>query len=241
MSDYLTDAANRADPFGTPAIRPRVRSVFEGSPPPAISNPVLETPAPSIRPMSPTPPISERNDFEPLSFAPQESSPPIWSVNPQVLSSISSPSTAPASAPISSETVDVRPVPQSPRALSPSRKPEFISPSIATKKEIPQITPDSPSPLSPSPPAQIPPLHSPSRPLAAPLLTTPKAEIRHVSPETASSPPAVNVTIGRLEIRAAPVPEKPRRPPQPAAHGPLALDDFLRSKSSRALPSGSFP
>ena len=70
------------------------------------------------------------------------------------------------------------------------------------------------------------PLLEPARRPLPPVILPPAA--------TPPAPPSVNITIGRLEIRAAvPAAEHARRKPQTAGHGPLPLDEFLRGKSPR--------
>jgi hypothetical protein len=71
-----------------------------------------------------------------------------------------------------------------------------------------------------------PPLLELARPALPPLIPPPAA--------AQPAPPSVNITIGRLEIRAAtPATERTRAKPQTAGHGPLPLDEFLRGKSPR--------
>jgi hypothetical protein len=90
-------------------------------------------------------------------------------------------------------------------------------------------------------------------PVLGPLLSEPAGavglmEVRVpgellVSPEPASSPdPVVNVTIGRVEVRASspPPPEKPSpRPKKPS--GIISLDKYLSQRSRAAAERGGKP
>ena len=128
--------------------------------------------------------------------------------------------------------------------LSPDHTPPAapVPPSIGHR---PSVIAQQSAAFSPAPsaaPATSAIGHRPSSmsPATAPLLESPRAAL----PQPAFTAPAapeqrtVNITIGRLEIRAAtPAPDRPRAP-RSTGRGPLALDDFLRGKS-RARPSAS--
>gem|GEM_PF-4343822 len=72
---------------------------------------------------------------------------------------------------------------------------------------------------------------------APPLLELPRAEAHPPAPVAPAVPVpeqrVVNITIGRLEIRAATPAQERSRAPQPPGRSPLPLDDFLRGKSPR--------
>jgi hypothetical protein len=56
--------------------------------------------------------------------------------------------------------------------------------------------------------------------------------IAPLPPAAATAPPAINVTIGRVEIRAAPPPAQQRAKPKPATV--LSLEDYLRQRAKGA-------
>ena len=107
--------------------------------------------------------------------------------------------------------------------VEPTELPEPIV--IRQEVRIPGRTPAVPVP---APAAQrSAPLLEPARPALPPT----------AAPAPVAPPPAptVNVTIGRLEIRAAvPAPERSRPQPKAKEAGPLPLDEFLRGKSPRS-------
>jgi hypothetical protein len=70
----------------------------------------------------------------------------------------------------------------------------------------------------------------------APLLELPRTAAPPLSVSVTLPAPeqrTVNITIGRLEIRAATPASPPPRAARPQSRGPLGLDEFLRSKSPR--------
>lgn len=98
------------------------------------------------------------------------------------------------------------------------------------------------SPAAQAAPAPSPIGHRPSSilPATAPLLESPHSALpaSTIAAPAAPEQRTVNITIGRLEIRAAtPAAERPRTPRQ-AGRSPLALDEFLSGKS-RARPPAS--
>jgi len=56
--------------------------------------------------------------------------------------------------------------------------------------------------------------------------------IASLPPAAATAPPTINVTIGRVEIRAVPPPAQQRAKPKPATV--LSLDDYLRQRAKGA-------
>jgi hypothetical protein len=48
----------------------------------------------------------------------------------------------------------------------------------------------------------------------------------------ATTPPTINVTIGRVEVRAVPPPAQQRAKPKPASV--LSLEDYLRQRAKGA-------
>jgi hypothetical protein len=57
----------------------------------------------------------------------------------------------------------------------------------------------------------------------------PLPSVAPLSPAAATAPPTINVTIGRVEIRAVPPPAQQRTKPKPATV--LSLEDYLRQRS----------
>lgn len=238
MSDYLTNAANRADAISLPAIRPRVRSAFEGPPAPVFIEWPKETPAQPSRGILPTAPGSRDGESHPPALAPHETSRSVPSAIAESPSLTAASAAALPGAHHPHSAVFVRPIIESQRSVSTLRKSELAPSSASTPRVFPQFDSKNPAPYEKIDStesissAEASPLH-PTQPFSVPLLAPPKAELRTSAGESAPSPPAVTVTIGRLEIRAAPIPEKPRPAAQAAARGALPLDEFLRSKSAR--------
>lgn len=84
-----------------------------------------------------------------------------------------------------------------------------------------------PAPVAP------PPAPEPGRALRVEVRPAPAAERRIAPRQVAEAPPAapptIQVTIGRIEVRAAPAPPAAR--PAPAAGPALSLDDYLRQRN----------
>lgn len=82
-----------------------------------------------------------------------------------------------------------------------------------------------------------------SRPPAAPLdlaIRMPevrprptRGEIRAAEPAPAPRPPVVNITIGRVEVRAPAAAAPPARPARPPRQEPQSLADYLKQRSGR--------
>ena len=132
---------------------------------------------------------------------------------------------------------DIQP-PKSPRPDSVS---EGASQTAAVSVAKPQ--PVSPTPLaSATPPAAASSLRSQSqisnlksqipRPIARPAIATrPTPSMPQTAPAT-PAPPVVQITIGRVELRAIVTPASPRALPPPAPK--LGLDEYLRQRTGGA-------
>jgi len=107
------------------------------------------------------------------------------------------------------------------RALAPTIEPSVRPPQPAA--ELPASEPSQPTPLASIAPAPEPAIQ-PLRPVVTPL---PDLAARNIPLVPA---PTVNVTIGRIEVRATPPITSPRRStPQPNL---MSLDDYLRSRAN---------
>jgi hypothetical protein len=65
--------------------------------------------------------------------------------------------------------------------------------------------------------------------LQAPVIIPDRA-LLPVRPEPPAPQPVVNITIGRIEVRATPAPKAPARERQ-AARPPVDLEEYLRQRS----------
>jgi hypothetical protein len=96
-------------------------------------------------------------------------------------------------------------------------------------RRVPPTAPREPGDVAPAP-------FLPARPLA-PGSPQGSASARGARPETAPAPapPAIHVTIGRIEVRATPQ-RAPALAPAPRPAAPkLSLDEYLRSRRGRAV------
>ena len=213
MSDYLSNLVARS--FSrTGAIQPRLGTLFE--PRQSLGESLeeqsleLEENRVFYSPRSAPPLPSQPLEPDPL--------PPL----PENLLSIST-QTKEDTPPISAELQ--RPTPElTVQQISTEQVTESVKPLLETSPPRnsvviqPQIVPVSERSLpltSPIHQSQLVPLPDP----AAASMPTAKTE-----------PPTIQVTIGRVEVRAIAPPPSPRQPPQPSVPK-LSLEDYLKSRS----------
>ena len=67
-------------------------------------------------------------------------------------------------------------------------------------------------------------------PILQPRVTLPERQPWEARPEPPASQPVINVTIGRIEVRATPAPRAPARERQ-AARPAVDLEEYLRQRS----------
>ncbi|KAA0068671.1 hypothetical protein [Rhodanobacter sp. T12-5] len=243
MSDFLDRLAARAIGGGT-ALAPRLPSLFEplqrapimplsgdGEPPPGHHETVsASTTAPTAAPMRPP-------------LAPAATVPDTSRVAPAALEPVSVPLPTRVAASASRHDMPPSPptaVPAPPllveRSVALPVPPQIVTPSPIRPRQSRIATehPESASPSHPPNGALLPapaPVFGTTR-ADAPGRSMPVAALRTLAApaglDSASSEPVVHVSIGRLEVRAAPAPTTPTRRrdgPQPSS-----LDDYLRQR-----------
>ena len=264
MSHYLQNiAANHL--HSEPTIRPRTPALYEpsvdvGLPMPPDTATELASPS-SLR--SPSRSLDTPSDVSlgaDRGFSPTRSAHPtvphILSSHPPAANSPNQ-STIPAGEAVSSER-NLRfleassPQPTPPRApveLSPSIMPS--APSLLPAGTSPSAAPEKlPRDRSLHPPMSSPPTSPPlnsrsAAPALAPsLLPTPRNEAPFTGlaptsrqpPPTPPPTPTIEVTIGRVEVRATTTPSAPAKASKPKRSPTPSLDDYLqaRSRSSTA-------
>ena len=263
MSDYLSRAVDRIEPAARPAVRPLLQPMFGSFTPAtntAHPSDVIEEAKESwsiyAKPdaaVAPVQPVSHAVSATSDQVEPKVTAAPLLRIEtihhtmgdpapavPAAPSASSVPAVParlavpPAAPPLLVEHVAMReisPEPSSAKlthtvmpAVSVSRALE--SDAVAPRKAELEINP----PREPNTGLNSP---QPAVVAAAPLLGEVRAELPPDVKPPAPVTPTVNITIGRLEIRAAtPAPERPR-PQAPAGRGPLPLDEYLRHRSSR--------
>jgi len=251
--NFFARLARRA--LAPPAVRPRLASRFETPAPVAaawpaaeetieraVASPVLPvaTAAVAVEPIKDSrPPLEtrvERSDPPPrIGPISRLTEPPAeLPVVPPSVPEIRAPAgavqtpTQPAPMPESKLAValEVAPSPAPPRELPAEPVVEAPQATIHLRHEtLVQLVP-APATAAPAAPNSLrlaPP--QPVAPVPAPLLPVP--------PMPAASPAPIEITIGRIEIRATEEPE--RRPPPAAAPSPpmLTLADYLRQRDRR--------
>lgn len=249
MSDFLDRLAARAiggeTAGGNTALAPRLPSLFEplqrapimplsddGETSPGHHEAVSAAPAaPTIAPMrSPYAPVKATTDaprVAPVAVEP-EAAPTSTRAAASAPRDMMQPSPM-AAVPAPSPVIE-RPV------ASPT-PPDVLAPSPVRPRQM-RIAVEPPEPVAPShPPSGIllpasTPVFGAARAANAPGRSNHAAALRTLAapagPGNASSEPVVHVSIGRLEVRAGPVPATPPRRrdgPQPSS-----LDDYLRQR-----------
>lgn len=262
MSDFLGRLAARA--VGTaPALRPRPRALFEpdaiagaepleveeereappaprarpSAAPPEAPEPITRAaePPPAAEPEAPPAPRArpERHAVERTAQAPQREAPPA----PR-------PQRATAAPPVVVEQRREVVAPPPPPAAPPRREPRPRPPAreLAATSVV-RRAPDEPAETLVTPPLpESLPLRSQAiaraRSLAPPPAPAPQpgaAPVRDAPPRPAPEP-VVEVTIGRLEVRAA-TPGQPARPaPTVERAEPLSLDRYVRERARGTRP-----
>jgi hypothetical protein len=233
MSDYLTNLAARA--HGTSAaVRPRVPSAFEDAPliasfetttPPMKQNQIVHSrPAhpvaerlPAMPALGAPPPISAKTRSAPTEKPVLEQLPPHSSREPS--------SVEPHQA--SEAVVSDRSLP---RMVAVKRTAPLKNPARDVSNDSPPLA--APSTFGAARSDVRPIIHVRKTPLPNPV--TVPLRLRPVPtvarPSTATSPPPIHVTIGRVEVRAIlPTPQSPRSAPPPAPK--LSLDDYLKQRN----------
>ncbi len=120
-------------------------------------------------------------------------------------------------------------------ALHPSRDsisrpaPQDSFPLVSREKSPPIAV----SPAVPSSPATRQPLEErPVTPPLQPRITVVERSSLPVRAEAPAAEPVIQISIGRIEVRATPPPAQPARP-RPATHAAMSLEEYLRRRSRR--------
>lgn len=236
MSGFLDNLLQRTASSDS-LVRPRTLGLFESRP--AVDDFELEeTVAGGATDLAP-----ESDQSEPPAVGstsqPAVSGPE--SLSPVTPAPVLSPSLTPVGAPQVQRMVDDPPL-RHPDA--PARGPEDSSPSpipepgqvagrqelapLATTLLVPPVPASSPETVGDRPPSTA--AHSPAiNPVAPPADPVPAGERSVFSPEPVASPaPVINVSIGRIEVRAPAA--TPAAPTTTTAGPRLTLDDYLKKR-----------
>jgi hypothetical protein len=248
MSDFLDRLAARAIGSET-ALAPRLPSLFE---------PLQRAPIMSLADAGEAPP-PERREAAPAMHAvpveaPTSAAPASTSARPAAarvapierVVATTSASAAASAAPHASapSTVGERaftPAVDRPAAPSVSARPAMPAPPLPVQPRQTRVAPDRPET------ARTPASNGALLPAPAPVFAAPRtapvrsertvaaraAAARTEGKADAASEPVVHVSIGRLEVRAAPVAAAARRREGPQ---PGSLDDYLRQRGGKASP-----
>jgi hypothetical protein len=244
MSGLFTDLAARARGEAQ-AVRPRLPARFETSAQDPLVEISVETPvtAPAddrleaalvertmetiAAPAAAAPP----GPGEPLAEPPAEPSP-----NPRSAAARrSAPDAAPAEIRVQVERSRLAADAPTPRAQSPDPP---AAPALAPKVTLREPEVAAPAPLRPSAAAETSlaslerASEAPRR--LAPRLTPARAGPTQSPPEQVHEETTVHVTIGRIDLRAAQVPQPPAAKPRTAATpAVMSLEDYLQSRRAR--------
>lgn len=241
MSDFLDRVAARAGD-GAKALAPRLPSLFEplqraplmavaetteAAPEPRRANTHSETAEQRADPPAPRPRTAATAE-------PSQASPSLRAADPSpAVSSTKQPQATPAFEKTVVATRQSEPAPAaalrpSPRVMPAPPPPPSIAPRELRRAPEPSFTaaamPTTGSLLPPASPVFATPPMAASARAAAGVARRASA----TSPAAAAPEPVVHVSIGRIEVRAAPTPTAPARRrdgPQPAS-----LDDYLRQR-----------
>ena len=245
MSDYLSQAAQRAS-RSPGVIRPLLPSRFDlekSADTTALTSPEIEE---HLQTESPR---RERERTADEITAPEEQMIPTATTR-AAASMLTGESTPTAKQPPVAATPPERGAPSAP-SQTVSKKPASKEPAIArapTDQSQPVTEPDVESRPAPAPPqveVHPPVLERPKKDLPAPIIAAPVARRREArlvgtqaqksvasADRELSAGPKIQVTIGRLEVRAV---QSAPAPPAPAPPSPrVSLDEYLRSRNGGA-------
>ena len=208
-----------------PAVEPLIPSRFEpGMDPAAPELPLSEEEsvavAPRVQPKTDALPASASAPVPPTTAAPPDPAPSV-DLAARVVDEPTMPLQAPG--PLEHAVMTLR--------LQPDSSP---LPTIAPVEE----PADAPDEASRPIPALVPPLVAPPLPVPLPVVhprpvqpASTRADVRRREADPPAAPAAIHVTIGRIEVRAAPPPSTPAKRPAPARATP-SLGDYLSGNGS---------
>ncbi|WP_410670168.1 hypothetical protein [Amycolatopsis sp. cmx-4-68] len=250
MTDFVHRLLGRPGP-AAPPIRPVIASLFEprraraavdaalplgevtdspqatfAVPPAAAAAAPVVAPSPSVPRLTPALPARE-----PEPPAPRKDGTPVAPEQPEPREEGPLAADAPASAhPVTVEVVLPEParLPAEPARTSPERP-------AKTRRGGRAATPDMPSPSAPTPfPAEAGPVRAhPVRPVPAAArepADVPKPP-RPASRRAPAAEPTVHISIGRVEVKAAPQPAPPPARAESPRRPAVSLDDYLRNRA----------
>ncbi|MEK6374864.1 MAG: hypothetical protein AABO58_19470 [Acidobacteriota bacterium] len=112
--------------------------------------------------------------------------------------------------------------------------PVTVIPALLDVSRPPEATPSTPAARTAITPRPVPPRAlrvTPSK-IAIEPPTARRGEAQREPAASETQPPAIQVTIGRVEVRAVPAAEPPARKPAPAS-GLMNLDEYLRRREGK--------
>ena len=253
MSDFLARLAARAT--GSEAsLAPRLPSLFEPSPHatilPTVDDDTAATARHATAPADDTPPAAEPlhppRTLPPMhddSLRPARAEQPATSMPPPIAAPVldrAMPATVraapPATPPVTASvaTPARMPAPEQAHAepvMSPPVQPRQTG--IAPPR-VETVSPPSGSLLPPPTPVFATPRSEPARDRSDHAATIRPRPTAAASRTPATGEPVIHVSIGRIEVRAAPAAATPtRRRDEPR---PASLDDYLRQRGGKASP-----
>ncbi len=117
------------------------------------------------------------------------------------------------------------------RVVPPSSSPGPVMASVRRSEAREGALPSLPDHPSLTPKAAVAPDVQPARPVIRPVIPVTQMSPRNLPPAGIASPPSIQVTIGRVEVRAAPSPAARSRPQAPTAPA-VTLEDYLRQRAT---------
>lgn len=244
--------APRAPAATSPALTPEVDASFDAPRPTVLS----AAPAPWSTPAAPTrpvPPATHRSAPAPLAVDRALASTPM--PDGATAKERAAPPAAAATASVRASRTPEEAM-RTERVPSPVRAPPTVRPTRASSSVPVQATATTPAPPTAPPPPVVSALQPlatrPARPEPPPMAVRPTTALRSDMREPAApqpvprdttprdtppgperpSTPVIEVTIGRIEIRA----RAPERAPQPATAALTSLDQYMRQHADRRRP-----
>lgn len=225
----------------SPPVEPRVHAVRAPRPPPAAtpaptrgepSNPPHSSERPEPGPPDPAPPPSPASPSPSPMPHPErtpelhrEPPPPRKPTSPKAIPSV-----------VRIREIETPGVAETPPSAAPMDRDETrhsVKRVVVERRIEPierRVVDDTAIVVKPtSEPSEAPPAPGLPRPATTPRVEPPRPALRMPLPEPPAAP-TIQVTIGRLEVRAAPV-DSPARPKPRSAQTVMSLEDYLKQRS----------
>lgn len=243
----------RAPAATSPALTPDVDASFDAPRSTVLSAAPAPSSTPAAAPTRPAPaPATHRSAPAPLAVDRAPASTPM--PDGATAKERAAPPAAAATASVRASRTPEEAM-RTERVPSPVRAPPTVRPTRASSSVPVQASATTPAPTAPSPPvvSALQPLATrPARPEPPSMVVRPAAALRSDTREPAAPqpvprdttprdtppgperppPPVIEVTIGRIEIRA----RAPERAPQPAPAALTSLDQYMRQHADRRRP-----